>query len=757
MTGRPYTLGQPYTTADIESSVRHICTDPIAYSLLALDKLRGTASADAEKHKSLFTQRYLMPARQLVDRLLANPAAATDQLVCQVASISQADLDHAREVHAAHQPVDMMSMMMSMADEMPGQARATDGSAMKPRNPNQQAMRRMTRGMNPEKAMKMAKMMGASDEALAKMKAAMADTATATPAPQPTIPTMSDEERRDLQRSEAIIEIERTLLNVGRYRSLLLTSPRAELDALINALAGGFTAPSPGGDPIVNPNVLPTGRNLYGINAENTPTESAWEKGRLLADNTLALYRERHHDSLPRKVSYTLWSGEFIETEGATIAQVLYMLGVEPIRDAFGRVTDLRLIPAAELGRPRIDVCVQTSGQLRDLAASRLFLIDRAVRMAAEADDPADNYVSDGIRASERHLTERGLSPSQAREVAAYRVFGGIDGGYGTGIQGMVQAGDQWEAESEIAETYLHNMGAYYGSQADWEQLHADAFAAALAGTEAVVQPRQSNTWGALSLDHVYEFMGSLNLAVRHLDGRDPDAYLADYRNRNNARMQEVKEAISVESRTTLFNPNYIRQMMQGGSSAAGTFAELVQNTYGWNVMKPQAIDNQMWDEIYDVYVKDKHQLGIRHYFESQNPAALQEMTATMMESARKGMWQATDAQLADLAALHTDLVNHYAPACTPSVCNNAKLLQFIADHASPEQADRYRQSITSVRQAPTPTDDKGMRLQRETLQSEAESNRTSLSNLLVAIGAAAVLLLAVALILRRRKRNADQ
>ncbi|HAH73993.1 MAG TPA: hypothetical protein DCM09_12740, partial [Butyricimonas virosa] len=57
------------------------------------------------------------------------------------------------------------------------------------------------------------------------------------------------------------------------------------------------------------------------------------------------------------------------------------------------------------------------------------------------------------------------------------------------------------------------------------------------------VQPRQSNTWGALSLDHVYEFMGGLNLAVRNVTGKDPDAYLSDYRNRNNNKMQEVKEA----------------------------------------------------------------------------------------------------------------------------------------------------------------------------------------------------------------------
>ena len=40
------------------------------------------------------------------------------------------------------------------------------------------------------------------------------------------------------------------------------------------------------------------------------------------------------------------------------------------------------------------------------------------------------------------------------------------------------------------------------------ETVRKAAFEAALTRTDVVVQPRQSNTWGALSLDHVYEFMG---------------------------------------------------------------------------------------------------------------------------------------------------------------------------------------------------------------------------------------------------------
>lgn len=167
-------------------------------------------------------------------------------------------------------------------------------------------------------------------------------------------------EEREFAR--VVTEIERTISNVGNYRRSLEFSPEAEFTSLVNALNGGYTSPSPGGDPIANPNSIPTGRNLYAVNAEATPSEQAWERGKDLADETIRMYRERHQDSLPRKVSYTLWSGEFVETEGATIAQVLYMLGVEPIRDAFGRVNDIRLIPSEELGRPRIDVVVQTSG-----------------------------------------------------------------------------------------------------------------------------------------------------------------------------------------------------------------------------------------------------------------------------------------------------------------------------------------------------------------------------------------------------------
>ena len=687
ITGQLYTMGVPYEAERITSSVYAMATEPIAYSLLALDKQRGKATDAVSKHRSLFTQQYLTPARHLVEKLLANPALATDELICRTAGITAQELAKARQIEAdRNAPKGMMAMMMAM-----GKAR-------------------------------------------------------------------KEYSKEEIELALAIAEVERTIKNVGNYKNALLTSPEEELSSLMNALKGGYTAPTPGGDPIANPNALPTGRNMYAINAEATPTESAWEKGIALAKQTIDTYKQRHNDSIPRKVSYTLWSSEFIETGGATIAQVLYMLGVEPVRDAFGRVSDLKLIPSAELGRPRIDVVVQTSGQLRDIAASRLFLINRAVEMAAAAkDDKFENQVAASVVEAERVLTEKGVSPKDAREMASFRVFGGANGMYGTGIQGMVESGDRWESESEIADTYLNNMGAFYGDEKHWEVFQKFAFEAALNSTDVVVQPRQSNTWGALSLDHVYEFMGGMNLAVRNVTGKDPDAYLSDYRNRNNMKMQELKEAVGVESRTTILNPTYIKEKMKGGASAASEVAQTVTNTYGWNVMKPAAIDKELWDNIYDVYVKDEYKLNVKDFFEKQNPAALQEVTAVMMETARKGYWKASPEQLSNIAKLHTDLVRQFGPSGSGFTGDNAKLQQFIASQVDAQTAANYNKELKQMKQATLDGEATkgGMVLKKQSSDAVqgAQEEQNSLNGGLIA-GIVLVAFVVMLLILKKKRKK---
>lgn len=486
-----------------------------------------------------------------------------------------------------------------------------------------------------------------------------------------------------------------------QWTRLLIDSTAMELDALDNALSGGYTRAGPGGDPVGHPDALPTGRNLVSVDAQRTPSAAAWRVGRQLADDMLQRYRADHDGQWPRKVAFTLWAGDFIHTEGAMIAQILHLLGVEPVRDAAGRVARLQLVPRSNLGRPRIDVVVQTSGQLRDLAASRLALIQQAVHMAAAAQDD-DNQVAQGALRMEGLLKQQGLSPAESRRLSRMRVFGGINGSYGANIMEMVEAGDHWRSDTEVAQTYLHNMGAAFGDADDWGAHHPGLFQAALQDADAMLQPLSSNTWGALSLDHVYEFMGGMSAAIRHASGKDAAGYVSDFRNPTRARVDTIEAAIGIEARATVLNPAYVQALAQGGASSAETLAETIRNTYGWSMTRPSAIAPELWDALYDTYVQGAGQSGLQAFFETQNPYALQEITAVMLETARKGHWQPPRQTLQTLADTHADLVARFGASGTEFVNHNRALQVFIGEHAANARTQRlYQQALRQANSGP--------------------------------------------------------
>ncbi len=775
MTGTPYILGNQYSTDDIDATVMAMTAEPIAYSLLSLDKMRGRAEKDFERlHPSLFTRRYIAPAKNIAKNLLKSNTPLSDAEICKMADITAADLAKARHIDSLQRaPQSMMDMMTNamqdtrnaykMAVMMGSQSNNDSTSGHKNMSPAMRAkMKAMMRKMTPDEMLEQAKKMGAPPEALKKMEAKLKGTSentdAKTQATRKSQRTIISPEAKDSAR--VILALETALKNVGTYRNSLELSPKNELRTIISSLNGGYTPPQPGGDPIVNPQAVPTGRNLYGINAEATPSETAWQQGVELARQTIDAYRAKHDGAYPRKVSYTLWSGEFIETQGATFAQVLYMLGVEPIRDAFGRVNDLRLIPSAELGRPRIDVTVQTSGQLRDLAATRLYLVTRAINMAADAssDTAFANNVAQGVLDAERYLVDKGLSPRDAREVARHRVFGAQNGGYGAGITGMVEKGDAYDERGQIADTYLNNMNAFYGDANAWEADNAHALEAALLGTDAIVQPRQSNTWGALSLDHVYEFTGGLSAAVERVTGKEPEAMMSDYRNHHHVRMQDLNESIAAEGRTTLFNPAYIKDKMKGGQGSAEDISTMVKNTFGWSAVRSSALDRSTWDRIYAVYVTDSLNLNVQQFFETEDAAALQEMTAVMLESARKGFWNASDEQIQNVAKLHTDLTERHGPSGSPFEADNLKLQAYIAQHAPSEQAAaQYRESQKSVREVQKVETADGKVLKKETVQSATDSDENGTSTSATAVIVIALVTLIVAIVvIRRRRQNRD-
>jgi hypothetical protein len=46
-----------------------------------------------------------------------------------------------------------------------------------------------------------------------------------------------------------------------------------EIGALVEGLSGKYVEPGPGGDPIRNPGVLPTGKNIHALDPQSIPTQ----------------------------------------------------------------------------------------------------------------------------------------------------------------------------------------------------------------------------------------------------------------------------------------------------------------------------------------------------------------------------------------------------------------------------------------------------------------------------------------------------
>ena len=98
---------------------------------------------------------------------------------------------------------------------------------------------------------------------------------------------------------------------------------------------------------------------------------------------------------------------------------------------------------------------------------------------------------------------------------------------------------------------------------------------------------------------------------------------------------------------------------------------EIFRNIFGWSATRSSALPKDIYDDLYELYILDKENLGVKDYFENVNPVAMQEMTATMLESARKGFWKANKEQLLNTASLNAQITENHGAPCTEFVCGN--------------------------------------------------------------------------------------
>ncbi len=443
-----------------------------------------------------------------------------------------------------------------------------------------------------------------------------------------------------------------------------------EIGNLLNALEGRYVPPGPGPDPIRNPACLPSGRNLYALNPEEIPTRPSWEIGKKLVDELL---RRRH----PRKVGIDLNGMNTMRDFGVMESQVLYLLGVRPVWDSNGLVEDVEVIPRKELGRPRVDVFIAMGGQYKENFPTRVKLLDKAVRLAAACREK-DNLVREGSDRLMDMLLARGYSRERAALLSRARIFGTKQGNMsGTNILHLVPRSGAWCRKGEITSVYVDTMSFVYTKGA-WGKKMKDLFHDAIQGTDTLVRVWASNMTSQLSNHHSYEYLGGLSMAVREMTGREPEAFIADVRDPAGPRLREFHEVLDTSFRTELLGRKWIKGMKGHGYAGAGMMAELVKNTFGWEVTRPESVSDGVWNEIYRVYVKDRYGLGLRKWFRKVNPHAFQDIAAVMLEAARKGFWKADPKVVRSLARIYAESVARFGPSAGLVSGGNRRLEDYV-------------------------------------------------------------------------------
>lgn len=441
-----------------------------------------------------------------------------------------------------------------------------------------------------------------------------------------------------------------------------------ELRGFLAALDGRYIPTSYGGDPMKNPDSLPTGRNLYGFDPSRVPTRAAWEAGKEALENLLASHRAQR-GAPPKKLTFALWSVETMRHFGLLEAQALWALGVEPVWDAGGRVTDVRLVPRDALGRARVDVVLSATGLYRDHFPNTMKLLAKAAQLAAQADDGkfADNPVAANTLRIARRLEARGLSAEAALRAAQTRLFASESGRYGTGLDDATLATDQWKGKAEgdrkLAALYLSRMQYAYGpDEAEWGRpgQGVNLYAEHLSGTEGAVLSRTSNLYGMLTTDDPFQYLGGIALAVRHLDGKAPELYIANLRGTGAGKVEGAAQFLAKELATRNFHPGYIKGLMAEGYAGTLQVLDGINNFWGWQATAREIVRDDQWQEFVDVYVRDKHRLGVRQWFESKNPHALAQSIERMLEAARQGYWQADADTLRELRTRYRELAQRH-------------------------------------------------------------------------------------------------
>jgi cobaltochelatase CobN len=407
-----------------------------------------------------------------------------------------------------------------------------------------------------------------------------------------------------------------------------------EIDHVLDALAGRYVPPGPSGAPTRGmAHILPTGRNFYAVDPRALPSQAAWRVGQQLASELL----QRHlaeEQRYPEMIGIGVWGTSQMRTQGDDIAEVLALLGVEPVWDPQSRrIQDLAVVPLERLGRPRIDVTLRISGFFRDAFPHLIELVDQAVEMVVSRDEPAEqNYPRKHYVAEVATPTDAALDEVEAR--ARYRIFGAKPGTYGAGIQQLIET-RHWQTDQDFATVFVEWGGYAYGRGADGVDAR-DVFVDRLKTIEVAVHNQDNREHDIFDSDDYYQFHGGMIATVRSLSGQQPKAYFGDSSRPDAARVRDLREEALRVFRSRVVNPKWLDSIRRHGYKGGLELTATVDYIFGFDATAHVAPD-LVYEGLAMEYALSAE---MQPFLEQSNPWALQAIADRLLEAADRGLWE---------------------------------------------------------------------------------------------------------------------
>ncbi|MEM7759696.1 MAG: cobaltochelatase subunit CobN, partial [Cyanobacteria bacterium P01_A01_bin.40] len=385
--------------------------------------------------------------------------------------------------------------------------------------------------------------------------------------------------------------------------------------------------------------------NIHALDPQSIPTLAAVQSAKIVVDRLVERQRIDNGGEYPESIACVLWGTDNIKTYGESLAQIMWMIGVRPVPDALGRVNKLELIPLEELGRPRIDVVVNCSGVFRDLFINQMNLLDRGVKMAAEADEPIEmNFVRKNAL---EQAEEMGINVRQA----ATRIFSNASGSYSSNINLAVE-NSSWEEEKELQDMYLNRKSFAFNSDNPGVMDESRGlFESSLKKADVTFQNLDSSEISLTDVSHYFDSDPTKIVSSLRDDGKKPTAYIADTTTAN-AQVRTLSETVRLDARTKLLNPKWYEGMLSNGYEGVRELSKRLVNTMGWSATA-DAVDNWVYEDVNTTFIDDPEMCK---RLMDLNPNSFRKIVGTLLEVNGRGYWDTDEENLDRLRELYQEV-----------------------------------------------------------------------------------------------------